>query len=86
MGYEVRMIIGETHPDSLVVGKYVSVIAMLDLCKIGYDGPLYDLMRPSMKKKSEGWYWYASNGNTKIKKDRYGDFPSPVSLTDVLIS
>jgi hypothetical protein len=87
MGYDVRMIIGEVHPEHDRRNKplsWVSVMATLDLCVIGDKGKLPPLVRASLKKKSEGYYWYADNGNTKVRKDCYGEFPTPVPLKDVL--
>ena len=69
MGYESRIYVVEPLSD-----KYGNVIAMFDLCKMGYD-----LIRgksfPDLFKieQYENFSFYSDDGNTPIKKDPYGD-------------
>jgi hypothetical protein len=84
MGYDVKMKIGEFHPESKDKKIWFQPFAEVDLCVIGQEGELPKLVKSSLRKKNQGIYWYADNGNDTIEQDCYGDYPTPVPLKDVL--
>ena len=67
MGYELKMYLATKHSHS----EYRQVIGTIDLCKLGR-GKLADFIQDS-KAESEDVFVYASDGNTRITEDSYGD-------------
>lgn len=87
MGYEVRMHI---HAENGYVIEEEGAthgweIARLDLCKIGYEGPLFQLIRAAQADPNRvcGQFW-ADDGNTLISVDRYDDKLVRISGKEVL--
>ena len=78
MGYEVMLFAVQ----SVSGDGYASVVAEIDLCKIG-DGNLYALMLANTPKKPQA-YVFGLDGNRKFKKDRY-DKPMPIMEVDDVI-
>lgn len=65
--------------------KWFSLMATLDLCKIG-DGPLAKLVEKSKvkaKKPKQFYYWYF-DGNTEEEKDCYDERFLPVPVSEVV--
>lgn len=60
---------------------YFMVYAEIDLCKLGRDSHLGEILTANKDSKKE-IYYYGSDGNTKITEDCYGDKPNEVSITD----
>lgn len=58
-----------------VMRRFCDVIAMVDLCKVGVT---------SFPKKDAGYYFYGTDGNTPVIKDKYGDFLQESSLDSVI--
>jgi hypothetical protein len=89
MGYETEMLIGKvsdfvfSHDGD---AKYFQVYATIDMCKMGYEGPLCELDTHLAKGEDPVVYWYAptGDGNAELFEDRYGDIPKPVPIKDVL--
>jgi len=48
-----------------------NLIATLDLCKVGYSGPVYDVLPEMTPNDPESWFIWASDGNTRIIRDAY---------------
>jgi hypothetical protein len=78
MGYESKFYIVEksTMADRESGMKYASVIAMFDMCKMGSLINVFE--------KKTDCYIYASDGNTKILEDMYGDALTEATVEDVL--
>lgn len=84
MGYETKLIIGETSPYADKNGKqYFSVCGMIDLCKCGSDS---EVSKIDWKNKTGRpvVYWYGYDGNKRVTKDWYDDMPRPVPILDVI--
>ena len=80
MGYEVKLYAVERINEGM--GGYASVVAEIDLCKIG-DGNLYALM---LKRRPDETlaYIYGTDGNTKIVKDRYDELLPVMGVDEVI--
>lgn len=63
------------YSNKTVIRRYCSVIAMVDLCKVGVT---------SFPNKDTDYYFYGTDGNTPIIKDKYGDFLQEASLDSVI--
>ena len=74
MGYEIRLFAVERVSED----GYASVVADIDLCKIG-QGNLADLLHQSTPKKPKA-YVFGLDGNRRFKKDRYD---APLSIMEV---
>lgn len=59
----------------IVTRMYCSVIAMVDLCKVGVT---------SFPKKDTDYYFYETDGDTPVIQDKYGDFIREVTLDSVI--
>lgn len=71
MGYETKLIIGrKTNMEGYKNkdAKFVIVVAEIDLCKSVFGGTYID-----KEQDTEKVYIYASDGDTEIVEDRYGD-------------
>ena len=78
MGYESRLYVvektdlsGYAYPEH----KYAQVVAMFDLCKVGLHNSMF---RPT------DCYIYASDGNTEIIADDYGDPLKELPIPEVI--
>lgn len=80
MGYEVKLFAVESVNEES--DGYSSVVAEIDLCKIG-DGHLYALMLANTPKKPRA-YVYGLDGNRRFKKDRYGAAMPIMKVADVI--
>jgi len=116
MGYEVKLLIGQTHEEETDYKKadkpvidnnalywpyledekgewipsgrtktWFSLMATLDLCKIG-DGPLSKLVEKAKikAKKPKHFYYVYLDGNTEEEEDCYGDHFKPVEIAEVI--
>lgn len=81
MGYEIKLHIGTTFRFKNTKRSWFQEVAMVDLCKPGYDSEIYQL---SLFESAEKIYLYASNGNTHIIKDMYDKSLTAVDATIVL--
>ncbi len=68
MGYEIKLHIGTIYKFDHTKRSWFQEIAMVDLCKPGYQSKIFELSTLVEKEKV---YLYASNGNTHIIKDMY---------------
>lgn len=74
MGYEIKIYVGEVPSFEKNEPKWFNVIGMVDICKPGYESQIYKLAVDK-----ESWtfqqkvYFYGSDGNTQINKDKYGE-------------
>lgn len=86
MGYETQLLIGKAIDMEFQGKKYFMVYATIDMCKMGYDSAVYDLPWKNENPDDEMWQWYAptGDGNTAVCEDRYGDYPQPVPIADVV--
>jgi hypothetical protein len=84
MGYESRFYVIEKStlkPDN---GKvFSSIIAMFDMCKLGYESSTMKLVQ---KAKETDCYIYADDGNTKILKDKYDEFLKEIPVDDLIVA
>lgn len=65
-------------------GIYFAVMAMIDLCKCGYDSEISKIDWKNKERESSFWYFYY--GSEEIKEDRYGDTPKPINIKTVLVA
>lgn len=87
MGYESELYLGETFPHGVgdVDGaSYVSVIAMFDLCKMGSGGPFAEMRRRHPAPAEPAFFFYGTDGDTRITGDPYGDNLQPLPLDEVV--
>ena len=91
MGYETKLIIGRPIRLSKSLSNSISdneidvmVAAEIDLCKLGSNSAIMDLPWQKPKDSKVSWYWYGSDGNTKITEDFYGKQSQPIDLVDLL--
>ena len=82
MGYELKLYIIEPSGITGEDGIYCSVIAMVDVCKPGYDSALYALN--TKENNTKKFYFYGEDGNNPIVEDRYGDKIRFASVDDTL--
>lgn len=82
MGYELKLYIVEPSTVKGSDGVYCSVIAMVDVCKPGYDTELFKLNQNS--NRVSGLYFYMDDGNTKCERDSYGEKIRFAPLEEVL--
>jgi len=88
MGYETTLLIGELFNFQVAAKtpeKYFQLISTLELCKTGKSA-IWDLPWKNETPDEMKWYWYAptGDGDKQQYEDRYGDFPQPVPLIDIL--
>ena len=77
MGYETKMYFVDPCRCEDTEGRiYASVVAMVDLCKMGGDSHM-DVLRLKAAKEQKNsptpLYIYSEDGNTKIVEDGYGE-------------
>jgi hypothetical protein len=99
MGYEIKLFIGKdtgrkeddidystTPPrDSGKKRTYFMTYAMIDLCKLSYDGSFHAAMNNwKNQDKEHFWFKYADDGETMISEDRYDEQWIPQKLSVVL--
>jgi hypothetical protein len=63
-------------------GIYFQVMAMIDLCKCGYDSEISKIDWKNKEMESVFWYFYY--GSEETKEDHYGETPKPVIIKTVL--
>lgn len=63
---------------------YFQVYGMVDLCCPGNDSELLKLDWKNKEAKSVCWFFYHTDGNLEVRKDRYGDIAKPVPVADVI--
>lgn len=69
MGYESKIYVVKPYSHS-----YGSVVAMFDLCKMGYEIRRGTTFRGLFRiDKDDEYSFFADDGNTEINKDYYGD-------------
>lgn len=64
MGYESRIYVVDCHKRT----GYAEVIAVMNMCKMGYGGTWTDLFKTDFPYEA-----YHEDGNTKIEEDAYGE-------------
>ena len=92
MGYETVLAVGTIHDGFFATKEnesknWFQVMAMVDLCKAGYDSELHKLIpKKSEVDPAQAVYLYApmGDGDTEVTEDRYGDKLHPVPLELVL--
>ena len=63
--------------------KWFNIYALIDLCKCGHDSNISNLDF-SHKGNKPLVFWYDSDGNTKITKDKYDNMPKPLLIQTVI--
>jgi len=91
MGYETKMFIvqvpdlmrrGDLHPlDNGLL--WASPIAMVDLCKTGYDSFTYQLIQRQMTDEPFV-YMFADDGDTQLSLDQYGSPFGVIKISDMI--
>ena len=86
MGYETQLLVGKATDMEFQGKKYFMVYATVDMSKMGYDSAVYDLPWKNENTDDVMWEWYAPTGDGDIAvcQDRYGDYPQPVPVGDVI--
>ncbi len=86
MGYELKIYIGDKCNFEVGMEKHIGIIekSMFELGKIGDDRLMKLFHEESKKKDKQLAYLFASNGDTKIKKDRYNDVLFHMNPKEVL--
>lgn len=90
MGYETKLFLCELtdfedHDD--VGTKWAKVIAMVDLCKAGYDSATHKLIQagtPKGKERSVHIYAPGGDGNEAVYEDKYGEGLGTVDPVELL--
>lgn len=83
-GEAYKPLIKDGHGDFIPTGKkktYFQVMAMIDLCKCGYESNISEI---DFKNYDEDHYWYYYAGSTEINEDCYGIKPKPIPIKIVL--
>lgn len=85
MGYETQLIVGIDTGQEYDGKKYFMVVTTIDMCKLG-NTSMDALPWKNKNPYAEMWEWYppTGDGNTPTTCDRYGDYPRPVPLGDVI--
>lgn len=69
---------------------WFQIYATMDMCKLSGDDPLNELIDISFKlarsHPEQIHFFYADDGNTKIKEDKYGARMFPVPLKDLALA
>lgn len=77
MGYERKLYVVEKgHAKNSDGMRYAHVVAMFDMCKVGFFGNVFE--------HKTDCYFYADDGDTKVVKDRYGDDLKEATVKDVI--
>ena len=88
MGYEIKAYVGHTGNYESEKPKWFDVVAEMSLSKIGSKSELMKLIVSEKERLKEDdardVYFYASDGNTKIVKDKYGEKLFTIPLEKVL--
>ncbi len=62
-----------------IVETYFMIYAEIDLCKLGRDSHIGKILTENKSDKEE-FYYFGSDGNTKITEDIYGSKPNEISV------
>lgn len=62
---------------------WFDVYVEINLCKCGYTSNIRNI-KSDNRDKNKFWFFYGSDGNTKITKDRYDDIFKPVDIEEVI--
>lgn len=88
MGYETELVIGVDTGSTFNADQneiYFQVYGTIDMCKMGRSA-IHDLPTVNETPEKKRWYFFppAGDGDAQVFKDRYGAFPRPVPIEDVI--
>lgn len=84
MGYESRLIVGEATDLRRQPPQWIAVEATFDLGKLGWETPWSDLLERHKAPADPEWFFYATDGNTQVTTDPYGEHLRTLPVDEVL--